>query len=417
MHNWRIKIALFLIYVVFAMLLNSVGTVILQVMGNYDLRHVDAAILEAFKDLPIAVVSLLVASFLPRLGFRRAMMLGLAIVTGACIAMPLVPAFLTTKLLFLCVGASFALVKVSVYATVGLITEDAKEHASTMNTLEGMFMIGVLMGYWIFAQFVSIDDPKSQDWLNVYWLLAGIAAFTFVVLFFTPYDESGSKLENSSRSLGDDFVGMLRLVIRPVAYVFVISAFLYVLIEQGIGTWLPTFNKEILHLPTDMAIEAGIIFSGTLAIGRLSAGAVLARFDWYPVLNFCLVAMAVLVLLVLPLTHGAVADANITWLTAPPAAYIFPLIGLFMAPIYPAINSVVLSALPRHQHAAMTGLIVIFSALGGTTGSLITGRVFGAFGGQTAFYFSLVPMVGILIALYFFRRETRRTGEAVTGEA
>ncbi|WCL55269.1 MFS transporter [Gimibacter soli] len=417
MHNWRIKFALFLIYVVFAMLLNSVGTVILQVMGNYDLRHVDAAILEAFKDLPIAVVSLLVASFLPRLGFRRAMMLGLAIVTGACIAMPLVPAFLTTKLLFLCVGASFALVKVSVYATVGLITDDAKEHASTMNTLEGMFMIGVLMGYWIFAQFVSVDDPKSQEWLNVYWLLAGLAAITIVVLFFTPYDESGSKLENAGRTLGDDFVGMLRLVVRPVAYVFVISAFLYVLIEQGIGTWLPTFNKEILHLPTDMAIEAGIIFSGTLAIGRLSAGAVLARFDWYPVLNCCLVAMGVLVLLVLPLTHGVIADANITWLTAPPAAYIFPLIGLFMAPIYPAINSVVLSALPRHQHAAMTGLIVIFSALGGTTGSLITGRVFGAFGGQTAFYFSLVPMVGILIALYFFRRETRRTGEAVAGEA
>lgn len=45
-----------------------------------------------------------------------------------------------------------------------------------------------------------------------------------------------------------------------------------------------------------------------------------------------------------------------------------PLIGLFMAPIYPAINSVMLSSLPLHPHSTMTGLLVIFSALGSTSG-------------------------------------------------
>ena len=79
-----------------------------------------------------------------------------------------------------------------------------------------------------------------------------------------------------------------------------------------------------------------------------------------------------------------------------------------MAPIYPAINSVMLSALPKHQHAAMTGLIVIFSALGGTTGSLVTGLVFDRFDGQTAFYFSLIPMAVILGSLYLFKREVAR---------
>ena len=121
-----------------------------------------------------------------------------------------------------------------------------------------------------------------------------------------------------------------------------------------------------------------------------------------------MIAMAVLVVLTLPLTSNITADANINWLNAPIAAYIFPLIGLFMAPIYPAINSVMLSALPKHQHAAMTGLIVIFSALGGTTGSLVTGLVFDRFDGQTAFYFSLIPMAVILGSLYLFKREVAR---------
>nr|WP_286829053.1 MFS transporter [Kordiimonas sp. UBA4487] len=406
MHNWRIKFALFLVYFVFAILLNSVGTVILQVIDNYDLLHTQAAVLEAFKDLSIAGVSFLVASFLPRLGFRRAMMAGLVIVAFAAVAQPLVPSFLTSKMMFLATGVAFALVKVSVFATVGLITDSKREHASMMNVLEGTFMIGVLCGGVLFGNFVDPDNAKDQNWLNVYWILAGLSLVSLLVFAVTPIDEHESHQDRPHSAL-EDFMGMVKLVAAPLVYVFVFSVFLYVLIEQGIGTWLPTFNKEVLGMPSDMSIQTGaVIFPLAIAIGRLSAGAVMARFSWYPVLNVCIIAMAVLVILVLPLASGVEPQASMSWSTAPIAAYIFPLIGLFMAPIYPAINSAVLSALPKHQHAAMTGLIVIFSALGGTTGSLITGKVFGALGGQTAFYMSLVPLTVIFITLFFFKRET-----------
>ena len=82
-------------------------------------------------------------------------------------------------------------------------------------------------------------------------------------------------------------------------------------------------------------------------------------------------------------------------------------IGLFLGPIYPALNSSILSILPKHRQSAMSGLIVIFSALGGTTGSLITGYIFGHFSGQTAFYFSLIPM-GILFTVLFFYSNIRK---------
>jgi fucose permease len=93
-----------------------------------------------------------------------------------------------------------------------------------------------------------------------------------------------------------------------------------------------------------------------------------------------------------------------SWLKAPFAAYMFPLIGLLIAPVYPAINSVILSSLPLKQQGPMSGLIVIFSALGGTTGSIITGHIFESYGGQTAFYFSLVPIAILIISLIFFNR-------------
>jgi predicted MFS family arabinose efflux permease len=52
----------------------------------------------------------------------------------------------------------------------------------------------------------------------------------------------------------------------------------------------------------------------------------------------------------------------------------------------------------------MSGLIVVFSALGGTTGSIITGHMFEAFDGVTAFYLSLVPMVLLGIALFILNQ-------------
>ncbi len=404
--NFRIKLSLIINYFLFAILLNSVGTVILKVIENYDVEKASASVLEGFKDLSIAIVSFLVASFIPRLGYKKSMLLGLAFVAIACISMPLLPSFLTTKILFACVGASFALIKVSVYATIGLVTEGEKEHVSFMNTIEGVFMIGVLVGYFLFSWFIDPENPASTSWLNVYWVLSAFAVVAFILLWSAPLDESAVKMEGTL-NVGEDFRKMFKLFLVPLIYFFLACAFLYVLIEQSIGTWLPTFNKEILKLPSDMSVQAGSIYAGSLAIGRLLAGRITQRISWFRLLIFCIFAMAILVMLTLPLTNNIELNPDVTWISAPIAVYLFPLIGLFMAPIYPAINSVMLNALPKRDHAPMTGLIVVFSALGGTSGSIITGAIFGALSGQIAFYMSLVPMALLLLAIIAFYRRTK----------
>jgi len=136
---------------------------------------------------------------------------------------------------------------------------------------------------------------------------------------------------------------------------------------------------------------------------------VLRKIHWYAVLIVCLLSAAVLVLVAIPLAQKSSGVPVTSWAAAPLGAFIFPLIGLFISPIYPAINSVILSTLPPRQHGAMSGLIVIFSALGGTTGSIITGHIFEAYGGETAFYFSLVPIAVLIIALFFFNRIQKKS--------
>lgn len=405
MNRFLTILALILTYMIFAMLLNSVGAVILQSIQGFGIDKTQASTLEAFKDLPIAIASFLVASMLPRLGYRRAMMLGLLLVAAACVAMPLLRAFWATKLLFAVVGVSFALVKVSVYSSIGLLTDGPRAHAALTSTVEGWFMVGILGSAWLFAAFIDPLTPGAPSWLNVYWVLATLSVAVAMLLASVRWDEGAAR---DDHSVGESFADMLRLLGRPLVGVFLVSAFLYVLMEQAVNTWLPTFNREILHLPTALSVQAASIFAGSLALGRLCGGIVLRRVPWFPLLATCVMAMAALVLLALPLAAGVELQATPrTWWNAPLAAYVFPLIGLFMAPIYPTINSVVLSALPKARHAAMTGLIVVFSALGGTTGSYVTGQLFAHFDGSRAFYLLLPPMALLLISLALFNRATR----------
>lgn len=402
--NFAIKLSLFINYFVFAILLNSVGAVILQVQRNFDISKADASILEGFKDIPIAIISFLVASFLPKIGLKRGMMIAIAVMAGICFIMPIVAdEFWYFKLLFTLIGLSFGVIKIGVYSIIGLVTNDTKEHSSLMSWIEGFFMIGVLLGNVFISLFIDDGNPKSTTWLTMYYYLGIMCLAALILMMFSSLDESEAQMEESK--LSEDFTAMLKLVLKPLVLVFVVSAFLFVLIEQSFQTWMPTFYKDIINVPASMSIQAGAILAGAFALGRILAGFVLKKVSWLPFTLSCIAALAICVLINIPLTKGLSIDqATISWFNAPPVVYIFPLMGLFLAPIYPTINSVILSALPKYLHSSMSGLIVVFSALGGTTGSIITGHVFEAFDGRTAFYMSLIPMTLMAIALFMLHR-------------
>jgi MFS transporter, FHS family, glucose/mannose:H+ symporter len=408
----RIRLAVVLVYMVFGALLNSVGAVILLAVQTLGVQRADAALLDAFKDLPIAIVSFFVAAALPRLGLRRAMLLALAFVTLGCLVAPLLAQFWALKLLFVLIGGSFALVKVAAYATVGLVTRDERAHAGFMSLMEGLFMVGVLGGYVLFSVATRGAAAESTQWLLAYWALGAVAALAFVLVLISPLDETPVRpraAADAGSTLAGDFLAMWRLLLAGGVVVFLLSASLYVLIEQGISTWLPTFNREVRKMPTDMSVGLAVLMPASTALGRLLAAPVVMRLGWYRVVNLCLVGVAVLIVATMPLAEGIVPDPAMSWGRAPLVAWVIPLLGLLLAPIYPAIVSAMLSALPKPQHAAMTGLIVVFSALGGSAGSFITGRLFVAFDGPTAFRLLLVPTALLLLTLAVFRRRQAAT--------
>ncbi len=404
MKEWKLKLSLFLNFLVLAILLNSVGTVALQVQRTFGVSAPAAGLLAVFKALGIVTASFLAVSHLARMGYKRTMLWSLGVLTIVCLLLPSVPDFAMIQLLFVAAGAGYALIKVSVYATIGLFAFDRKAHASFMSFLESFFAAGIVAGYFLFGAFADDARPQSTSWLNVFYVLAALSFAALLLLLSVKLDESAVAV-TTVPSLRERVTAVMRLMLARKVVLFGACIFLYVMVEQGTMNWLPTYNNQALHLPARLSIQLASLLTVAMAAGRFLAGVVLRRVPWFPVLVACVVATAAIVLVALSST-GRVDGTVVTgWANAPGVAFILPLVGFFLGPIYPVLNSAVLNALPVQEHGAMSGLSVIFSALGSSVGTVALGYLFQAHGGPSAFYFSLLPLAALLLCLRFFRHQ------------
>ena len=401
--------ALGTVFFLFAVLLNSVGPVILQSILSFGILKSQAALIEGIKDLSIAFSSFFVSLFLPRLGYRVGIALSLLAVAVACAAIPLVGRFWIVELQFLIVGIAFAIVKTAVYVIIGIATQTPKDHASVTSILEGVFMLGVLSSFWLFSAFIDPRDTASKHWLQVYWCLAAACTFSATLIFATPLDERLAS-ENAP-PLRVLLLAMPRLAPVPLVTAFLVCAFLDVLVEQSINTWLPMFNREVLNLSPKTAVQVASLYAAGVAVGRLGAGIILKRVAWVWVvvggLGLAGTVLGVLSPLMTPSPGHGAAEGGI-----PAIAFMVPAVGLLLAPIYPVLCSAVLSALPLASQSTMTGLILISSALGGTIGSFVTGRVFAALNGRIAFAGIVAPMLALLVGAVIFDRTLKRARPA-----
>ncbi|MBT9582972.1 MFS transporter [bacterium] len=390
--SFRVQLGLALNLIVFATVLNSVGIVVERSISDWGIPKTVGGTLEGCKDLTIAFTSLLLASQVPRLGYRRVMMGGLAAVGLICLLLAAVQQFWTVPLLFIVCGASFALVKVSVYATVGIFARDKAHHAALMNRLEGIYQVGALLAPLVFSWMIA-----RGNWINTYWFVAGLAALALGLWVFTPLREDSGDGSEGKKSGGlADVKGLLA---RPIVCIFLLCAAVYVMIEQSIGTWLPTFNIDVFRLPPEKAATLLSLYFGSVALSRFVFGFFVRRMSAF-VLQLAYLSCAFgLLVTVLLLSRGA----------APPQglAYVLACVGFFIGPIYPTLNSMMLSQLDKSLHSSMTGLIIVSSALGGTIGSQILGAISQHYTTHAAFHFPLLPIAALFVLLILFHGQEK----------
>jgi fucose permease len=402
MKKLKIKIALIYNFILPALLINSVGVVTLQLITSYGVSKQAVGWLGAFKDISILLGSFILASFIPKMGYKKSLIIGVSLEIIACLLMALAPSFVMARIFFVLVGVSFALIKVSIYSSVGLFVENKSEHASFISILEGFFMLGIFGVFLVFGYFAD-----KVYWNNVYWVLLGASIVGLILAAITNIGEGKLQCEVQSNSIKDSFVGMFALLLKIAVWFFIGLAFFYVFVEQGITTWLPTYNNGVLHISKNLSDYVTALLPIGIVVGRLAGGIAMRYIDWHKVLTFCTVmCVGILVLLIFTSSLIMARGQSIqTWTQFPLAVYLIFFIGLFMGPIYPTLCSSILSSLPLRLHSGMVAIIMVFSALGGTIGARIMASFFGGFGGLTAFEVPIVPLIVLLILVwpYYFK--------------
>ena len=366
----------YLMFLMFAMTTDSVGVIIPQIIKDFHLTMTEAG---TFHYVPMAAIGLsgIFLGFLAdRLGRKKTILLGLLLFALNSVLFAVGHSFLFFVALLAVSGAAIGIFKTGALALIGDISKSTREHTATMNTVEGFFGVGAVIGPAIVARL--LEGGTSWKWLYVFAGL--VCALLIVTASFASYPETMKK-NDEPINLGRT----LSMVGNPYALAFSLGAFLYVSVECAIYVWMPTLLLKYHGPATFMAAYAISIFFILRASGRFLGAWVMARWDWTVVL----LAFSLAILLCFA--------GSVIW-GVEAAVFLLPFSGLFMSVVYPTINSKGISCCPKSQHGTVAGVILFFTCGGAAIGPLAMGAISDVFGGPRYGFYLATAFAGLLFA-------------------
>ena len=378
-----------------AFILNCEGVVIMNLIKEQYATMSAASWLQGCKDLTIMISSFVLISIISKMGYKKALFAATLIQMIICILMGSFVTLNSSRVYFILAGLSFAVVKITIYSSVGTFTKNQSQHAGLLSILEGVYMLGILSGFWIFSFFMSFTD----SWSNTFWFLAVLCLIGLILISITPFKDISSEHEIvEDDGLKKGIRGYIDLIIKPVFILFIILTFMYVFVEQSLTTWLPTYNNIVLSISEVLSVQVVSVFLLGLAVGRIFSAFVMKYIHWKVVLISCIIMAICSFTSSIVMAYIYVADTAITtWSQLPLVAFLIPLTGFFIGPVYPTICSTILTSHPKKMHVKISGLIIVFSALGGTIGARIIGGAFENIGGINAMKIPIIPLVVLLL--------------------
>ncbi|UKB85871.1 MFS transporter [Chryseobacterium sp. MEBOG06] len=355
----NISLPLKLTFLIFSMVLNCMGLIILQ-LADANITYGELGFLESFKDLPVAFISLFAVGFINKTGAKKALILALAIVGLCSCLLPFVEVFWFYKLWFAIIGACFAIGKICVFGIIRNNISDEKSLAKAMNSVEASFMVGIFVVNTGFGWLIS--SQYSEFWKFGFLLIAALSAVTIFLLSKAKISEAKT-LENKS------ILSELSGFTTPVVALFLGVIFFIVFVEQGFNSWLPSFYKNHLKVNSFFALQATSFLSLFSYAGRTLTANIIRRFSLPGYYMACMSLIVIILLTIVGIQYSDSENSKVL-------LFLFPVIGLFLSPLYPVINSRMIAQVDKDKINLFTSLIVIFSSLGSSVSSIIMALLF-----------------------------------------
>jgi len=362
-----IKALTFLMFMMFAMTTDSVGIIIPEIIKQFRLSMTAASAFQYATMGGIAVAGFFLGFLADRLGRKTTIIIGLAAFSADAYLFAIGNSFAFFVCLLAVSGISIGVFKTGALALIGDIVRSTTEHTSIMNTVEGFFGIGSIMGPALLSRLLA----SGVSWKWLYVIAGSMCALLVGIALMARYPKTMRAGEEPM-----DWKRAMAMAKDPYALGFSMGEFLYVATECAIYVWMPTL---LAGRNGFFAVYSISIFFLLRCAGRFIGAWVLVRYSWTAVLTVFSAAIFLCF-------AGAVAGGPEI------AVYLLPFSGLFMSVIYPTINSKGISCFPKSEHGAVSGVILFFTCVSAAVGPLAMGAVSDIMGG---------PKYGFVLATVF----------------
>lgn len=371
-----LKALVFLMFAMFAMTTDSVGTVIPEVISEFNLGLTAGGAFQYATMSGIGISAIALGFLADRFGRKMTILAGLILFGVSSALFAAGHDFLFFVALLFVSGLGIGIFKAGALALIGDLSTSTREHARTMNLIEGFFGIGAIIGPAIVAYLLQ----TGASWKWVYL----VAAMLCGLLIF---GAAAAKFPRPliTRDAPAHPGEAIRLVTDPTALFFGIALMLYVAAEAAIYVWAPTYLAGYAGDWKWLAAYAVSTFFVLRAAGRFLGVWLLARLDWSVVLLGCSGAMALLFWVAVAFGRGA-------------AIFALPATGLFMSVLYPTINSTGISCFDKGRHGSVAGLLLFFTCLSAVFAPLAMG-VLGDWFGDSSYSVLLGAIFATLLVL------------------
>lgn len=369
-----------LMFMMFAMTSDAVGSVIPVIISEFQLSMKAAGAFHYVPMIAIAIGAILFGFMADRLGRKYTIIVGLIVYGISSLLFAFGNSFAFFVVLLGAGGFGISIFKVGALALIGDISESAEQHSGNMNMVEGFFGFGGIIGPAIVAALLV----AGMSWKWLYVIAAGICVLLIGLALVTRFPES-VKTQQEPVRLHDTFA----MLTNPYALGFSFLIMLYVAVEVAIYVWMPTYLGHSQGSVARLAAYALTAFFVLRAGGRFVGIWLLGRYSWTSI-------MAVFALVIFACFLGALLGGPSL------AVYLLPLSGLFMSMIYPTLNSKGISCFPKKEHGVIAGVILFFTAAAAAMGPLAMGAISDAYGdARFGFWlatgFSFLLMAGLVV--------------------
>ena len=372
-----------LMFFTFAMTTDAVGSVIPKIIGEFSLSMTAAGAFQYATMAGIASGALLLGFLADRAGRKPTILIGLGLYGVSCLLFATSHRFGAFVALLAAGGLGISIFKTGALALIGDISRSTSSHTRLMNTVEGFFAVGAIVGPAIVATLLA----AGMSWKWLYTVAAAICIMLIAIASRVRYPQV---MRTTQRATLAEVLVVLR---DPLALGISLLVMLYVAVEVAVYVWMPTYLETYRGAYTWLPGYSLTIFFVLRALGRFLGAWLLGRLSW--TIALLVTSLAILLCFLGSLILGVEAGA---WL--------LPLSGLFMSILYPTLNSKGISCFPKSQHGAAAGVILFFTAAAAALGPLGMAAVSDAYrsahaGFALATTFALLLFVGLLANLLF----------------